>query len=327
MRTTGAVLYGIGDIRLVDLEVPALGIGDVLVKIQYSGICGRQICEYRGIYGEDKWLPHLLGHEAYGEVVEIGQRVSKVAIGDHVVVSWIKGSGIDNQANRKYGDINGGPVTTFITYTVTCESRVTKVEVDPEVGALLGCAVPTGGGIVMHQVEALPGDTICIVGLGGIGSSAALIAKYMHYRVVAVDIYDKSDYADLLGIDEFIQIGRSPIEYRFGNVIECTGSEQGAQIAVDLTNRDGGKCIIAGNPPKGSVIHVDPYDLIHGKRLVGTWGGNTNPDIDIPMYARLPVSYKLLIGAVLPFTTVCRAIDYDMIAGRVNGRVLLDMQS
>ena len=76
-------------LELVELEIPKLDVGQVLVKIDYSGICGKQIDEITGRQGEDRYIPHLLGHEGAGVVVDTGPGVSKVRQGDHVVLHWI----------------------------------------------------------------------------------------------------------------------------------------------------------------------------------------------------------------------------------------------
>lgn len=331
MISNGAVLYGYNDVRICEFTIPPIPHGKVLIRILSSGICGRQICEINMVYGNDKYLPHLMGHEGYGIVEDIGEGVSKVNIGDHVIMSWLAGSGYSIQSNQTYiasnGDtINGGPVTTFSTYSIALENRLTRVEpMDPIIGALMGCAIPTGGGMVIREIDALPGSTICIVGLGGIGSAAALIAKNVrHYNVVAVDIIDRSAYSKCIGVDEFI-FPDDILDRKFDYVIECTGNSKAMQMAVDITNRDDGTCIIGGNPTKGSTIALDPYDLIHGKRVLGTWGGDSNPDIDIPMYISMMniVPYDKLIGSVYPFDDIMMALDN---VGKIDGRILLSME-
>ena len=91
-RTEAAVLLETGQpLRIMELAIPALGPGQVLVNVAYSGVCRSQINEVRGLKGPDPHLPHTLGHEGSGIVAEIGDGVTKIRPGDHVVVSWIKG--------------------------------------------------------------------------------------------------------------------------------------------------------------------------------------------------------------------------------------------
>jgi len=145
-------------LELADLDLPALDVGQVLVEIHASGICGKQIDEITGRQGDDAYLPHLLGHEGGGVVQAVGPGVRKVKPGDRVVVHWIKGQGIDSAAPRfKRGDevISAGWATTFSDHTIASENRVTPVpdDVPFEVLALLGCAVTTGLGIVFTAAQ------------------------------------------------------------------------------------------------------------------------------------------------------------------------------
>ena len=132
--------------------------GQVLVKLFYSGICGKQIEEIDGLGGPDPFLPHMLGHEGTGEVLHIGPEVCKVKVGDTVVMHWMKGSGIHSETPIYESDdqkINAGWVTTFNDHAVVSENRVTKIsqDTDMKTGALFGCAVTTGMGVVMNEVE------------------------------------------------------------------------------------------------------------------------------------------------------------------------------
>ncbi len=91
MKTLSAVLVETGKpLELFDLEIPDLKAGQALVEIAFSGVCHTQILECRGYRGEDRFLPHCLGHEGTGTVQDIGAGVSKVKIGDRVILSWIK---------------------------------------------------------------------------------------------------------------------------------------------------------------------------------------------------------------------------------------------
>ena len=95
-KTEAAVLYETGKpLRMMTLELPELKPGQVLVDIAYSGVCHSQLNEARGLKGEDKFLPHTLGHEGSGTVAAVGSDVTKIKAGDHVVLTWIKGDGMD----------------------------------------------------------------------------------------------------------------------------------------------------------------------------------------------------------------------------------------
>ena len=105
--------------------------GQVLVRNFYSGVCGSQLGEIDGVKGKDNYLPHLLGHEAVGEVIETGPGVKKVKKHDNVLLHWMPGSGISAKGPEfrwKNQKINSGPITTFSQYSVISENRLTKIK-------------------------------------------------------------------------------------------------------------------------------------------------------------------------------------------------------
>ena len=169
---------------VAEVDLPAnLKFGQVLVKICYSGICGAQIDEIDAVKGPDKYLPHLLGHEGSGQVVSIGSGVTKVSIGDWVIMGWIKGTGKNvNGAKYKFGDkvINSGPVTTFSTYSIVSENRVVVLPegIPKDLAVLFGCALPTGSGILINEIKPKKGSKLAFIGLGGIGLSSLMAAYH-----------------------------------------------------------------------------------------------------------------------------------------------------
>src|SRR5262249_39198453 len=128
MKTVAAVLVETSQpLVLADLEIPALRPGQVLVEIAYSGVCHTQVLEWRGYRGEDRYLPHCLGHEGSGIVRDVGPGIAKVKPGDRVILSWIKGSGADVPGSiyRWNGrTVNAGAITTFSRYAVISENRL-----------------------------------------------------------------------------------------------------------------------------------------------------------------------------------------------------------
>ena len=134
MKTPAAILVQTKKpLEIDEIEIPRLREGQVLVKISHSGICGTQLNEIDGKKGEDKWLPHCIGHEAIGSVVECGPSVGRVKTDDEVVLSWLKAEGVD-AGGCQYGwhgkQVNAGPVTTFQHYAVVSENRVSKTPVN-----------------------------------------------------------------------------------------------------------------------------------------------------------------------------------------------------
>ena len=121
IQTKAAVLFQPNEpLRVVNITIPPLNPGQVLVEIAYSGVCHSQLLEVRGKRGPDRFLPHTLGHEGSGIVVEVGPGVAKVKPGDPVVLSWIKGNGADVGSTvygSPEGPVNSGAISTFMRHT------------------------------------------------------------------------------------------------------------------------------------------------------------------------------------------------------------------
>jgi S-(hydroxymethyl)glutathione dehydrogenase/alcohol dehydrogenase len=343
MKTKAAILYGINQpLRIEELEIPKLLKGQVLVKILFSGICGSQVNEYLGAKGEDKYLPHTLGHEASGMVEEIGPGVSRFAKGDYVVLSWIKGPGLEaSKCQYRSGEaiINSGAISTFSQYSVVSENRLTKIprEVSPEVAVLLGCALTTGAGMVKNTLKAKPGDTIAVFGAGGVGLSAVLFASSIGCRtVIAVDILEsKLRLARDVGATHMINAKEENVLARIMELTENKGLDYAIEASgsIDMMEisfqaiRNGGTAVIAGNVKKGGKICIDPYGLINGRRIVGSWGGETQPEVDIPFYANLYLNGKLQLDRLVTHRYKLDDINLafqDMMAGKV-GRALINL--
>ena len=197
-----------------EVEVPAPKLGQVLVKVLASGICGSQIGEIDGVKGPDRFLPHLLGHEGCGEVLEVGEGVRTVKPGDRVVLHWRKGAGLESVTpvyDSRIGKVNAGWVTTFNEYALVSENRVTAIpaDFDPEIAALFGCAVLTGVGAALNTAQVFPGAKVAVVGLGGVGLNAMFGAQVAGAsQVVAIDIHDdKLELAKSLGATDVVNAG------------------------------------------------------------------------------------------------------------------------
>lgn len=312
---SGAVLRELGRPLEVEseIEIPVLKRGQVLVEVAYSGVCHSQLMEARGGRGEDKYLPHLMGHEATGIVRETGPDVSKVQVGDRVILGWIKGSGIEagGAVYKRHGTwINSGGVTTFSTSTVVSENRVTRLpkSVPMDLGVLFGCALLTGGGIVANQLDPKPNSTIAIIGLGGIGLSALLLAATTQPKaLIAIDVSEsKLALAKDLGAthtilsSDWINEVKTLTEGRgVDYVVEAAGLTKTIEGAFAITRRGGGHCVFASHPSNGQKISLDPYEFICGKRIEGSWGGGANPDRDIPYFAELYAEGRLPIEKLI----------------------------
>ena len=312
-----AVLYETGKPLVIEdgIEIPVLQPGQVLVKVAYSGVCRSQLMEVKGKRGEDAYLPHLLGHEASGWVIETGAEVTKIKPGDKVVLTWIKGEGVDCKgAKYKLGNttLNSGGVTTFSDYTVVSENRCVSLEegVPMDLAALLGCAIPTGAGIVFNTLCPDKEASIAVFGVGGIGLSAIFGAKIHECsRIIAVDIEDgKLEMAQEFGATDIINCFKEDPVKRINQItdgqgvdysIEAAGKAEVIESAFKSTKYNGGRCIIAGHPDCKERIQLDPFDLIRGRKIEGSWGGECQPDRDIPMYVEHYKTGKLLLGRMI----------------------------
>lgn len=322
---------------------PALEVGQVLVKIHCSGICGSQLGEIDGAKGEDKFLPHLLGHEASGAVVETGPGVKHVKPGDAVVLHWRKGLGIEGAppAYRWRGQkLNAGWIATFNEYAIVAENRVTAIpsDSDLEVAALFGCAVTTGFGIIENNARVRIGESVVVFGAGGIGlnvvQAAALVSAW---PIIAVDLHDgRLELARQMGATHIINssggdarqaildiVGSAGVDAFIDNTGQPAIIETGYQIT-----KPQGRVILVGVPRKGNNITLYSLPLHFGKGLSGSHGGDAVPQADIPRYQQLyrngRIKLRELITDHFTLDQVNEAIA-GMRSGKVRGRCLIKM--
>lgn len=332
---------------LTGLEYALPARGQLLVKLAYSGVCHSQLMEVRGRRGEDVYLPHLLGHEGSGKVVQVGDGVAKVNVGDLVVLGWIKGSGLDGggvkyRCNCLPYVINAGGVTTFNEYALVSENRVVPLPkgVPLDIAVLFGCAVPTGAGIITNDLRPAPGSTIAVFGLGGIGMSALMATMLFECaKVIAVDVSaDKLALARSFGathtinateVDPVSEIRVLTNDLGVDYSVEASGQVSVIEQAFDSVRRGGGVCVFASHPEHGKRISIDPFELICGKQIRGSWGGSSNPDRDIPSFAKLYLEGRLplekLITKRYPLDAINEALD-DLEHHRV-GRPLIEIDT
>lgn len=343
--TTAAVLVGHDrPLQLHELELPPLKAGQVLVKIAYSGICHTQLGEVRGSRGLDPWLPHCLGHEGGATVLAVGDGVARVAVGDRVVVSWIRGPGAEAPGavyqSPTLGRVNAGAANTFMTHSIVAENRLTVLPPDfpLDVAALLGCAVPTGAGTVLHTAAAQAGESIAVFGAGGVGLSAQIAAVYAGCSpIIAVDVVEaKLETARRLGATHVVNAATTdPVaairELTGGKgvdiAVEAAGKPAAMEAAYACARNGGGRAVLAGNLVSGAKIAIDPFPLLLGRRLIGSGGGDTAPAADIPRYAQAFVDGAMpldgLISHRLPLAQINEALAM-LEQGQV-ARAVIDM--
>ena len=315
---SAAILYKTGSkLKVVDdLILPKLRKGQVLVKMFFSGLCHSQLMEIKGKRSQNHYLPHLLGHEGSGKVVKIGNGVTKVKEGDLVVLSWIKSKGLDSggmKYTRKSGDsINAGPITTFSNYTIVSENRVIHKpkETDVKTSVLYGCAIPTGSGIILNEIKLTKKSKIAIIGIGGVGIAALLMASVLKPKIlIGIDINNKKlNLAKKFGATETINSKENCVEDRVNKitnyhgldyVIEAAGLTSTIELGFKIIKKFGGKLIFASHPPDGKLISIDPHDLISGKKIKGTWGGSCDMDKDIKKIDNLLKKNKISLSSLV----------------------------
>jgi S-(hydroxymethyl)glutathione dehydrogenase / alcohol dehydrogenase len=312
-----AVLYKTGCPLVVEnnIEVPELKAGQVLVKVHFSGVCHSQLMEARGKRGDDPYLPHMLGHEGSATVLEVGPGVTRLKKDDIIILTWIKCRGADvSQTKYSKGNqiINAGGVTTFSEYSVVSENRCVALPegVPLDIASLFGCAVLTGAGIVTNTIQPSSKNSLAIFGLGGIGLSALMAAcLYECQTLIAVDIEkDKLELAIEFGATHVIDSSmENPVD-RIREItegvgvdysIEAAGLVKTIEQAFQSVRKSGGKCVFATHPTANEKIMIDPFDLICGKQIQGSWGGDSIPEEDIPKFAQLYRDGKLPLEKLL----------------------------
>ena len=319
----------------------ALGVGQVLVKVLYSTICGAQLNEIAAAKGPDKFLPHLLGHEASARVIEIGPGVTTVKEGDTVVLHWRPSNGIQCQppAYKWRGKkLNAGWVTTFNDYAVISENRMTLIAPDYDLrnAPLLGCAVTTAAGVINNDAKVKIGESVVVFGVGGVGLNVVQFAQLAGaYPIVAIDLVDsKLAMAQERGATHCINSGgaidlEGELKKIVGQqgpdkVIETTGVKSVIELAYNLTHADG-TCVLVGVPNEKVTIYTLPIHF--NKVLTGSHGGDAVPQIDIPRLIRLNRAGRLSFDGIITHEFTLDQINdaLDLVRSGTAGRVVLNV--
>jgi S-(hydroxymethyl)glutathione dehydrogenase/alcohol dehydrogenase len=327
-----------------EVELPKeLKVGQVLVKVQYSGICGSQLGEIDGVKGSNPYLPHLLGHEGSGTVLDVGPGIRHVKPKDKVVLHWRKGIGIESDPpiyKWKGAKLNAGWVTTFNEYAIVSENRCTAIPHSSEldVAALFGCAVTTGFGVVENNAKIRIGESVVIYGAGGIGlnivQAAALVSAY---PIIAIDQYDiRLKLASEMGATYIINSKKEDVLEKIFRIlnsdrvdvfIDNTGLPSIIEMGYKIT-KDRGRLVLVGVPKKENNIRIFSLPLHFGKSISGSHGGDGNPYFDIPRYYNLyqngKIKLKNLISNIIQIENINKAIE-DMRSGDMKGRCLIEL--
>ncbi len=278
--------------------------GQILIKLKYSGICGSQLGEIDGVKGKDNYLPHLLGHEGVGKVLQTGPLVKKVKKGDKVLLHWMSSSGIDAKPayykwhNKK---LNAGKITTFSNHSIISENRVTKInnfKNDLDI-LLLGCTASTAIGSVDKLCKIKSNQNIAVAGCGPIG---LYLIRYLNFlkvkKIISIDINKKKlKLSKKYGATETIlnikkrnnlELIKGKIDYFF----ECTGNSNIITKGYESLKQNG-SIILIGVPHFRSKISINTLAINLGKNLIGSKGGKFNPSRDFKNFSKI-VSRKNL---------------------------------
>lgn len=342
MKIRAAVLREIGKglpygetrpLNIEEIELDSPGPNEVLIQVKAAGLCHSDLVAING--ERAKPVPIILGHEVAGVVAEIGTGIDAVKIGDHVVLSYVPSCGRCEMCHEERpalcipatkanteGTLFGGTmrlhqngkrifhhsgISAFAEYAVVSQNAVIKIDntIAFEHAALFGCAVATGVGSVVNTANIRPGQSVAIVGLGGVGLSALLAAVMAGAgRVVAIDVNDnKLKLAHQLGAHLAFNASLSTCaeEVRTATnggtdiAIETAGAARALDMAFKITKR-GGCTVAAGMPSPEASISLPHLCLAAEERtLKGSYMGSCVPSRDIPRYMGLFQEGKLPI--------------------------------
>ena len=311
-------------VELVDIVIPDPGPNDVVVRIQACGVCHTDLAYREG--GINDEYPFLLGHEAAGIVETVGERVSHVAEGDFVVLNWRAVCGecrackrgepkycFDTHNASKPMTLSDGTelspalgIGAFAEKTLVHEGQCTKVDSkeDPAVAGLLGCGVMAGMGAAMNTGEIKRGESVAVIGCGGVGIAAIAGAKLAGAsKIIAVDIDPaKLEWAKDFGATDVINSKESdPVE----GIQGLTGGF-GADVVVDAVGipatykqafyaRDlAGRVVLVGVPTPEMTLEMPLLDFFaRGGALKSSWYGDCLPERDFPMLVDLHLEGRL----------------------------------
>jgi S-(hydroxymethyl)glutathione dehydrogenase/alcohol dehydrogenase len=321
-------------IEKVTLDEPQAN--EVLVRIVATGVCHSDLHFMKGEMPVP--VPVVPGHEGAGIVEKVGSGVTTLQPGDHVVMMVAFSCGkcrycidgkptmcVENLPIQSMATLPGGGIrlhkgkqalnhmfglASYAEYAVVHERSCVKVREDAplDVLCLLGCGTSTGIGAAINSTGIKPGESIAIFGCGGVGLSAVMGAKLAGAgKIIAVDTLDKKlKMAQKLGADYVINAKK---EDPIMKVMELTGG--GADYALECIGnvnvmtqafasiRFGGKLVVVGMAPLGSLLSIATYEFLLGKTISGTVQGDINPQIDIPRYIDLYMNGKLPIDKLI----------------------------
>jgi S-(hydroxymethyl)mycothiol dehydrogenase len=324
-RVQGVIARSKGEpVEVTTVLVPDPGPGEALVAVQACGVCHTDLHYREGGIGED--FPYLLGHEAAGVVEAVGDGVTSVAPGDFVILNWRAVCGecracrrgrpwycfATHNAQQKM-TLEDGTVLSpalgigaFVDKTLVAAGQCTKVDpaVPPEVAGLLGCGVMAGLGAALNTAPVTRGDSVAVIGCGGVGDAAILGARLAGARtIIGVDIDPrKLEWARQFGATHVINSRETdPVE----RIRELTGGN-GADVVIEAIGRPdtylqafygrdlAGIVVLVGVPTPDMRLEAPLLDFFgRGGALKSSWYGDCLPERDFPMLTDLYLQGRL----------------------------------
>ncbi|MBL39842.1 MAG: alcohol dehydrogenase [Chloroflexi bacterium] len=333
-----------------NVQIPDPRPDQVLVKLHSSGICHSQLHQ---MHNPDSPTPSLLGHEGTGTVIAKGSEVDHLKEGDLAIVTWVNRTPIKGRPTFPHTGVTyneaplNGATYTWGEHVLVRGGYVVKIpkQSNKYSSSIVGCAVLTGAGAVLHTAKVKPEDSVAIFGVGGVGLSALIMAKILEaYPIIAVDISDeKLQFAKKFGATHLINSSKQdPIEAI--HEITSGGSDYSFDtVGLRITNEQilpsvrgggsgaeniGGMAVLVGMP--GKEMTLDPgHFMFHQRQFRGSLGA-TYPDRDFSMYLRLYEDGKLpldeLITKEYKLDDINEACD-DLEKGRIAGRSIINFDS
>ena len=311
----GAVLWDVDDLRIEELELDPPRAGEVAIRMAASGVCRSDYHAVHGVHVHA--MPIVLGHEGSAVVEEVGQGVNEVRPGDHVVCSWLPYCGSCRRCTsgrpavcERLDVFDEGFLADGTTRFSTGGTRIhhnvpssfaersvvpanTVFPIDPalplEQVALLGCAVMTGVGAVLNTAAVRPGDSVLVIGCGGVGLSAIQGARIAGAApIVAVDVIEsKLQLAEELGATDTVLSGRDDQPRGFDHAFECLGRVETIEQAMRSV-APGGTVVLVGMARPEARAPLDALrTTVEEITVVGSWYGSVVPPRDFPLLSHL----------------------------------------
>lgn len=317
----------------VEVENPRPG--EVRVKMYASGVCHSCLHAYDGSHAIP--MPIILGDEGSGVIESVGSGVTTLSPGDHVIISWLLNCGVCTacrggkpghcRAGSPLGGLldgssrfkdagTGQPIlhygpATYAPYLVVPESSAIKIRKDMPLdkAALIGCSVATGFGAVTNTAKTRPGESIAIVGCGGVGLNSVQGARVAGaYPIIAIDTSDAAlEMAKSFGAthtvnpmkEDVLEATRKICPDGLQYTVAAVGSTKAMLNALNILGSNGAM-IIVGAPPSGAVLEIDPRFILAGEKMMkGSVYGSSNPHVEFPRLVELYLAGKLDLDSLL----------------------------